>query len=132
MTGFSFQGVDGVSDTIASTSMGLIKAALDEEGMNCAVYEENYHTEVEMTPEQMPVPVDEPQPYPVYEPMPEPAHEHVQEPVQEDPEDYDPELDYEAEDKSDDKNFIEIIWGGIKRKIKKVEDRTDDMIGKMY
>ena len=136
MTGFSFQGVDGVSDTIASTSMGLIKAALDDEGLNCAVYEENYHTEVEMTPEQMPepmpVPVDEPQPYPVYEPMPEPAHEHVQEPVQEDPEDYDPELDYEAEDKSDDKNFIEIIWGGIKRKIKKVEDRTDDMIGKMY
>lgn len=136
MTGFSFQGVDGVSDTIASTSMGLIKAALDEEGMNCAVYEENYHTEVEMAPEQMPepmpAPVDEPQPYPVYEPMPEPAHEPVQEPVQEDPEDYDPELDYEAEDKSDDKNFIEIIWGGIKRKIKKVEDRTDDMIGKMY
>lgn len=162
LTGYSFQGIEGVTDSIASTSMGLIKAALEEEGMNCAVYEEGYHTEVEEK-EEVSVSDVQPEPVaagPVEEAVPEvqevvsepietmeetSAHEVVEEVSEElygpEPEpdeapeeeveddDYDPEL--EDDDDNTGHGFIDIIWGGIRRRIRKVEEKTDEMIGGM-
>ena len=150
LTGYSFQGIEGVTDSIASTSMGLIKAALEEEGMNCAVYEEGYHTEVEET-EAVPaeeVMVDmqedvtetedtvaettgpevvEEDSEDLYGPEPEPD-EAPEEEVEED-DDYDPEL--EDDDENTGHSFIDIFWGGIRKRIRKVEEKTDEIIGGM-
>lgn len=154
LTGYSFQGIEGVTDSMSSTSMGLIKAALEEEGMNCAVYEEGYHTEVEEKEEITEVTTEvletEPQieeavaetedtvvetavPEVVEEESkdlygPEPEPDEAPEEEAED-EDYDPEL--EDDDEKTGHGFIDIIWGGIRRRIRKVEEKTDEMIGGM-
>jgi cell division protein FtsA len=43
----SCQDVDGIYEPSASTSIGLIQAAIEDDCMNCATCEETYHTEVE-------------------------------------------------------------------------------------
>ena len=43
----SCQDVEGVYEPSASTSLGLIQAAIEDECMNCATCEETYHTEIE-------------------------------------------------------------------------------------
>ena len=48
---FSCQDVEGISETSAATSLGLIQAAIDDECMSCAVCDETFHTEVETTVE---------------------------------------------------------------------------------
>lgn len=168
LTGYSFQGIEGVTDSIASTSMGLIKAALEEEGMNCAVYEEGYHTEVEEK-DAADVPVEAhaevqaeapclpTEPDQAEEVCAEPSVEEpeeavlettVQEAVEEESEelygpepepdeapeeaedeDYDPEL--EDDDENTGHSFIDIFWGGIRKRIRKVEEKTDEIIGGM-
>ncbi len=168
LTGYSFQGIEGVTDSIASTSMGLIKAALEEEGMNCAVYEEGYHTEVEEK-DAADVPVEAHAEVQAEEPClptePDQAEEVCAEPYVEEPEeavlettvqeaveeeseelygpepepdeapeeaedeDYDPEL--EDDDENTGHSFIDIFWGGIRKRIRKVEEKTDEIIGGM-
>ena len=141
LTGYSFQGIEGVTDSIASTSMGLIKAALEEEGMNCAVYEEGYHTEVEekeavpaeevMVDMQKDVTETEETVEDLYGPEPEPDEtpEEDDEEHDEEDDDYDPEL--EDDDENTGHSFIDIFWGGIRKRIRKVEEKTDEIIGGM-
>ena len=160
LTGYSFQGIEGVTDSIASTSMGLIKAALEEEGMNCAVYEEGYHTEVEEK-EEVTVPDAKQETVPAEEVMvdmqedvteteetvaettgpevveevsedlygPEPEPDEAPEEEVEEDDDYDPEL--EDDDENTGHSFIDIFWGGIRKRIRKVEEKTDEIIGGM-
>lgn len=166
LTGYSFQGIEGVTDSSAATSMGLIKAALEEEGMNCAVYEEGYHTEVEekdevitaeIPSEAMPVEyvaedvvevapeaqevVSEPEDTFVETIVPEVVEEESQElygpesEPDEAPEDEAEEDDYDPELEDDDEktghSFIDIFWGGIRKRIRKVEEKTDEIIDGM-
>lgn len=39
---FSCQGCDGITDTSATTSVGLILAALEDKGINCAINSEDF------------------------------------------------------------------------------------------
>jgi cell division protein FtsA len=43
----SCQDIEGVGETTAATSIGLIQAAIEDECMSCAVCDETFHTEVE-------------------------------------------------------------------------------------
>ena len=124
LTSFSCQGIDGIMDTSASTSIGLIKAALDEEAMNCAVYEEGYHTEVESITEDV---AEE-----------EVKVVHAKAPVTVQAEDEDEFEDYD-EDDDDEKpgtggrfgfgTQLKIWWGKAQKKMEDVADETDKMIG---
>ena len=51
---FSFEGCEGITDTSAATSLGLIMAAKDDHTINCAVAKDGYVPE-------MPVPEPEPE-----------------------------------------------------------------------
>ena len=51
----SCQDIEGIGETSAATSVGLIKAAIEDECMNCAICDETFHTEVETTVESSPV-----------------------------------------------------------------------------
>ena len=123
------QGIDGIMDTSASTSIGLIKAALDEEAMNCAIYEEGYHTEVETVAEEeiaADVVIEE-------EIKVEPAEVTVPDPVEEEDEfdDYD---DDEDDDSGKRGGFglgtqLKIWWGKAQKKMEDMADETDKMIG---
>ena len=154
---WSSQGIEGISATSAATAIGLVQAALEEESMNCAVYEERFHTEVEAV-EIAPAPaavetvekevvvettvaeetVEEVQPVIVPEvtvpevKAPAAAPEVPAEVKEEEDEDYDPELEDDDDENAFGKNGIGhkfmIFWGKAKRKIEKVGDRTDAMI----
>ena len=50
----SCQDIEGIGETTAATSVGLINAAIEDECMNCAVCDETYHTEVETVVESAP------------------------------------------------------------------------------
>ena len=63
----------------------------------------------------------------LYGPEPEPD-EAPEEEVEED-DDYDPEL--EDDDENTGHSFIDIFWGGIRKRIRKVEEKTDEIIGGM-
>ena len=62
---FSYQGCDGITETSASTSIGLILAAMNDQTANCAVGD-NYrrHVEVEVEREVEPEPAPEGQLFP--------------------------------------------------------------------
>lgn len=51
----SCQDIEGIGETTAATSVGLINAAIEDECMNCAICDETYHTEVETVVEDAPV-----------------------------------------------------------------------------
>jgi cell division protein FtsA len=55
----SCQDIEGINETTAATSAGLIHAAIEDECMNCAIYDETIHTEIE-TPVEVPVLNEEP------------------------------------------------------------------------
>ena len=55
----SCQDIEGINETTAATSAGLIQAAIEDECMNCAIYDETIHTEIE-TPVEVPVLNEEP------------------------------------------------------------------------
>lgn len=125
LTSFSCQGIDGIMDTSASTSLGLIKAALDEEAMNCAIYEERYHTEVEIPA------VEEEEIVVVEEEIPIIETPKVPE-VEEDYDDEDDEDDYDFDGKDKKVGFgqqLKIWWGKAQKKMDDVADKTDKMIG---
>ncbi len=129
LTSFSCQGIDGIMDTSASTSIGLIKAALDEEAMNCAIYEEGYHTEVEVVEEEeiaAEVIMEE-------EVKVEPATSTAPDPVEEEDEfDDDDDDDDDTSDKGGRFGFgtqLKIWWGKAQRKMENMADETDKMIG---
>lgn len=125
LTSFSCQGIDGIMDTSASTSLGLIKAALDEEAMNCAIYEERYHTEVEVPA------VEEEEIVVVEEEIPIVETPEVPE-VEEDYDDEDDEDDYDSDGKDKKVGFgqqLKIWWGKAQKKMDDVADKTDKMIG---
>lgn len=46
---FSFEGCEGITDTSASTSLGLIMAAKEDQTINCAVAKDVYVQEAETT-----------------------------------------------------------------------------------
>ena len=56
---FSYQGCDGITETSAATSIGLILAAMGDQTVNCAVgdtYRNNVEVEVETNIEAEPAP----------------------------------------------------------------------------
>ena len=55
---FSFQGCDGITDTSAATSLGLIMAARNDGTLNCAFPKDSYNPESLFT---HPEPVSEPE-----------------------------------------------------------------------
>ena len=130
LAAFSCQGIDGIMDTTASTSIGLIKAALEEEAMNCAVYEERFHTEVENaaaeeTEETVGPAVPE-------TPAVAVAEEMEDEEVDDDDDDFDDD-DYDDTPQGGRKfgigEQLKIWWGKAQKKIDAVADETDKMIG---
>ena len=68
----SCQDIEGIGETTAATSVGLINAAIEDECMNCAVCDETYHTEVETVVESVP---EEPAAGAVTAEYPEPVEE---------------------------------------------------------
>lgn len=110
---FSFQGIDGISDTTATTSLGLVRAALEEEAMNCTAGS-FCRTEVETeepetdAAEEIPVEVTEPE-------------------VKEPEEDKAPEEMKQKEDSAFVKR-MKIFWGNAKTTIDGLKDKADEMI----
>ena len=129
LTSFSCQGIDGIMDTSASTSIGLIKAALDEEAMNCAIYEERFHTEIEVPAAEEEEPVIEI----VEEVVPEvvvPEKPSVEDNYEDDDEDEDDDYDYgDRSGKVGIGQQLKIWWGKAQKKMDAVADKTDKMIG---
>lgn len=141
---FSCQDIDGICETTAATSLGLIQAAIEDECMNCAICDETFHTEVETetpvveTAEEVVVEVNASEEV-------EEDEEVVEEEIEE--EDYDEELDdeqekVEKEDEDEDDDYDEELDdepknrkgkdGGLLQKIKfiwnKLSDDTDTII----
>ena len=141
----SCQDIEGIGETTAATSMGLIQAAIEDECMNCAVCDETYHTEIENIQEE---PADEPVEELVEELAEEPeqpevimdeqeydeeeseTEEESEENEEEDEEDdYDEELEDEPKQK---RKRQDTRKGGLKDKIifiwNMINDGTDNMI----
>ena len=55
---FSFEGCEGITDTSAATSLGLVMAAKDDHTINCAVAKDGYVPEITVTE---PEPVKDPE-----------------------------------------------------------------------
>ena len=146
---FSCQDIDGIGETTAATSLGLIQAAIEDQCMSCAVCDETYHTEIETTVETAPAD-EEPavgttiKEAAVTPEKTEPAEveeEGILEEDIEEEEDYDEELededddyDEELEDEPKKKNKKPKTEkdGGLFQKIKfiwnKINDDTDNII----
>lgn len=146
----SCQDIEGIGDTTAATSVGLINAAIEDECMNCAICDENYHTEVETIVDSAPE-VEEPAediPAVAEEPITETVAEEVtvtvveetepveedeafeedeEEEIEEEDDDYDEELEDEPKKPKAGKKE-----GGLFQKLKfiwnKLGDDTDDII----
>ena len=123
----SCQDIEGINETTAATSAGLIQAAIEDECMNCAIYDETIHTEIE-TPVEVPVLNEEPvveiedealveevsveegpaaeeeidqESYPEEEEEDDDEEEELEDEAQEDEDDdYDEELDEDYEDRA--------------------------------
>ena len=63
---FSFEGCEGITDTSAATSLGLVMAAKDDHTINCAVAKDGYVPEMTV-PE--PEPVKDPETLLVFDPV---------------------------------------------------------------
>lgn len=150
----SCQDIEGIGDTTAATSVGLINAAIEDACMNCAICDETYHTEVETVAESAPaaeeaaieeviIEID------AQEPVTEAVAEEVTvtvveetEPVEEDEAFEEEDEDEEIEEENDD--YDEELEdepkkpkagkkdGGLLQKLKfiwnKLGDDTDDII----
>ena len=145
---FSCQDIEGICETTAATSLGLIQAAIEDECMNCAICDETYHTEVETPVEEVPAETEAPVVETVEEVVIE--EEVVEEEVEEEEveeDDYDEELDDEQEkegkeEEDEDDDYDEELDdepknkkgkdGGLFQKIKfiwnKLSDDTDTII----
>lgn len=148
---FSCQDIEGIGETTAATSLGLIQAAIEDECMSCAVCDETFHTEVETTfetaDEEASSTVEEIEPEYVEEEVEEEEveeeveieedddeeedyDEELEEKEEEDDDEYDEELDDEPKKKN--KKSKEEKEGGLFRKIKfiwnKLSDDTDNII----
>ena len=151
----SCQDIEGICETTATTSVGLIQAAIEDECMNCAICDETYHTEIE-TPvevaeaedvaleiieESVPVEITEDEIPEAYEPeyveeVEADEEEPEADPDEEEDEDFDEEL--EEEDDDDDspvKKTKKNRKGGFVDRIRfiwnKINDDTDTMIDDM-
>ena len=148
----SCQDIEGIGDTTAATSVGLINAAIEDECMNCAICDENYHTEVETVVDSAPE-VEEPAediPAVAEEPITETVAEEVTvtvveetEPVEED-EAFEEDEEEEIEEEEEDDDYDEELedepkkpkagkkQGGLFQKLKfiwtKLGNDTDDII----
>ena len=69
---YSFQGCEGVTETSAATSIGLIMAAKEDKTLNCAFTKEGYVPPVSFTQEPEPEPVVEAPKETLFEFEPEP------------------------------------------------------------
>ena len=152
----SCQDIEGICETTATTSVGLIQAAIEDECMNCAICDETYHTEIETPVEvaeaedvaleiiEEPVPIeiteDEiPEAYePEYVEEEEPDEEEPEaDPDEEEDEDFDEELEEEEDDDDDSpvKKTKKNRKGGFVDRIRfiwnKINDDTDTMIDDM-
>ena len=145
---FSCQDIEGICETTAATSLGLIQAAIEDECMNCAICDETYHTEVETPVEEVSAETEAPVVETVEEVVIE--EEVVEEEVEEEEveeDDYDEELDDEQEkegkeEEDEDDDYDEELDdepknkkgkdGGLFQKIKfiwnKLSDDTDTII----
>jgi cell division protein FtsA len=63
---FSFEGCEGITDTSAATSLGLVMAAKDDHTINCAVAKDGYVPEMTVTE---PEPEKDPETLLVFEPV---------------------------------------------------------------
>jgi cell division protein FtsA len=146
----SCQDIEGIGDTTAATSVGLIHAAIEDECMNCAVCDETYHTEVE-TVVEVPAAAEEPITETIAEEEvviveeTEPEEEDEVEAVEEvEEEEDDDDIEEEDDEEEDDDDYDEELddeprkpkaekkSGGLFQKIKliwnKLGDDTDDII----
>jgi hypothetical protein len=151
----SCQDIEGINETTAATSAGLIQAAIEDECMNCAIYDETIHTEIE-TPVEVPVlneePVVEIEDEALVEEVPAVEEEIEEESYPEEEEEEDEELEEELdqEDEAQDDDYDEELDedyedrakpamkagkgenGGLFRKFKiiwnKLNDDTDNWI----
>lgn len=149
----SCQDIEGIGETTAATSLGLIQAAIEDECMNCAICDETYHTEVETPVETAPAaeaPAEE-KPAETAEPVAETAsdveetapvteEEVVEEDFEEDDvaeeeeaeeeeaeEDYDEELDDDYDEELDDEpKKRKGKDGGLLQKIKFIWNKFND------
>ena len=139
----SCQDIEGICETTATTSVGLIQAAIEDECMNCAICDETYHTEIE-TPVEEPVPVEitEDEIPEAYEPeyveeVEADEEEPEEDPDEEEDEDFDEELEEEEDDDDDSpvKKTKKNRKGGFVDRIRfiwnKINDDTDTMIDDM-
>ena len=124
---FSSQGIDGIHDTTATTAIGLIQAALEEEAMNCtsAVV---HHTEVEAE-EETEAAVAEETVIPEDTVIPEEAV--IPEENQNKDAYYDPEFDDDDTKPAKSNPLfkkLKIFWGSAVTKLEEFSDKADDLI----
>lgn len=108
----SCQDIEGINETTAATSIGLIQAAIEDECMNCAICDETFHTEVETIVETVPVEEVTVEETPVVEEIipEEPAPVEEEEYFEEEEDDYDEELEEESpvvEEEEEDDDYDE-------------------------
>ena len=121
---FSCQDIEGIGETTAATSLGLIQAAIEDECMNCAVCDETYHTEVETPVETVPVPEETAA---VEETVIETVVEEVAETQEEtEPAYVEEEEIYEEEDYEEEEEAAEEEEEDYDEELKEEEDEDED------
>ena len=136
----SCQDIEGISETTAATSLGLIQAAIEDECMSCAICDETYHTEIETPVEKESVTVEvkpdqeietETEVGPAVEIETTVGSEPVEtpEPVEEQEEDYDEELEEEDFEEEEEQEEEEDDYDSELEE-EEVDDDTDKAAGK--
>ena len=121
---FSNAGCDGLTDTTAATSIGLIMAAKDELGVNCAYSEEKFESRVIIETDDYAA-----ESFAVTEPVAEaeaeeaPAAEEVRQEVRE-------KVRNTQQQKKKD-NIINAVWRKIKKNVEDTTAKTEQFLDKL-
>ena len=121
---FSNAGCNGIKDTSAATSVGLILAAKDELGINCAQACKNSESSVVIEQAEETNPANDPMAYTL------PESEVIQEPQEEEVPETATEYRRE-EEKKPKRNFFEgfnIFWSNTKKKAEEAAAKTGEIL----
>lgn len=147
--GISGEGIDGIHDTTAATSIGLINAALEEESMNCAIADTVFeHTPIEEEePEAQPQIVETAEDAEYIEPEEATEEENIENEEKEngsrfsrflkkltsedDEEEEEEEVEEEEEEEKEPRErwkLLKVLWGKAQRVGEVVGEKTDSLL----
>ena len=136
---FSSTCCDGTKDTTAATSIGLIMAAKEDQGVvGCTTLENGFPASGITVEEENGMPekiIDIPE-FPIMADQPEPSHMEAQEEIEEEtkPEqETEPQIEENKENsrQKEEKGFFRVFWRKAKKVTENTKEKTGDWIEKL-